>query len=290
MKDNKKVIVLGVEGMLGRVIYSYLKQDNNLRVLGTSKRKNNNLIKFNALKIPDSWAHLIKTVGKIDFVINCIATLRSSKVDKDIFYKVNTVLPKYLEKMSLENDFKLIHFSTDAVFSEENNGPINESVKPSTNELYGKSKLEGEVANTNSLTIRTSIIGFNPIKKLGLVEWVVDSREAVNGYTNQSWAGATVLQVANLTLWLVKNKGFHNIKNKTSLLHYSPLGPVSKYDLVKNIAKMLNADLIVKKSQGKHAIKRYLISKYKNNLPKNLTDNSIENALKQLYIFENNII
>ena len=286
---RKKVLVLGAEGMLGHAVYQYLKNTTQIICFGTSKRKSNDLLYFEVNNIPKVWMNLLNNTGNIDYVINCIALLKNypdnKRIQKSDYLKINTLFPKFLEKRSLIDKFKLLHFSTDSIFA-SNSGRVNENDQKSPEDIYDLTKLNGELSGINSLTIRTSIIGFDPFHKRGIIERVKKQNHTIVGYINQKWSGSTNYQIAELVKWLTTKNGFAKIKQYTSIIHYAPLGPTTKYHLIKKIIILLNKDTKLIKAKSGNSVLRYLSSRFIYMLPKYLNNNNIEHALKDIMKFE----
>lgn len=285
-----KVLVLGADGMLGRIVYRYLKNQNDLTCFGTSRKILKGLIVFDASKLTSGYKTLINRTGNVDFVINCIALLKSypdgRKISKTDYYNINTRLPLFLEKRSQLDNFRLIHFSTDSVYSRNSHRNI-ETSKISATDEYSRSKLKGEASGINSLTLRTSILGFDPLNKKGLIEFVHNVNNIINGYNDQIWSGATVLQIAKLVFWLIKRNGFNKIAKRTHILNFAPLKPLTKYKLLWSISSVYGYEKKIKKSLSNNPITRYLASEYTYLLPIYLNGNNIVHELKLLRQFEN---
>lgn len=165
-----KILVLGKNGMAGQTIYKYLKQQE-YDVYGTTRET------FIAIEedLDDKY-----NLKYYDVVINCIGILNHEK-DTEKLIKINALFPHYLENLSTEYDFQLIHISTDCYMD---------------NTSYGHSKWLGELHK--SLTIRTSIIGHDNNKRgTGLLNWLLNQRD-INGYTNHLWCGITTLELAKV--------------------------------------------------------------------------------------------
>ncbi len=291
---NKRIIlVLGAEGMLGRIVFRFLQLSKDNICFGTSKNAHNNILLFDALKLNRDWRKLLNNTGKVDYVVNCIALLKSypdrRKIAKRDYIKINTDLPLFLEKRSYIDKFKLIHFSTDSVFP-KSGGVFHEGSAPNPKDNYDKSKLSGEVTGNNSLTVRSSIIGYDPINKKGLIEYLLNTKSSIEGYVNHKWSGATVLQIAKFINWLTAKKGYNILINKTHIIHFVPLGPITKYDLFKKICDVNGLKVVLSNKLSKTSVSRYLKSNYSYLLPKYLIDNNIAHALKELKSFEKNRI
>lgn len=281
--NKKTVLVLGSDGMLGRIVYSYLKNTNKFNVLGTS-RKNPDLFFLDAIKSKN----LEKILRNTNFVINCIGINKVS--EKNLYYanKINSQFPKKLENLSEKLNFKLIYVSTDAVFDKQA-GKVTEKNLPNPKDLYGITKLKGETKSGNSITIRASIIGFSPFKKEGLIEWVINSKKQIRGYENVLWSGCTNLQFAKFCEYLISNNNFVKLKKKSNVFHFCPLGSVTKYEIIYSLLKILNKNIKLNKGKSQESVSRHLASDYfdkKFYTPYTIV---LKNALKELIKFESKI-
>lgn len=227
----KNIVVLGASGMAGHVVYTILKEKldkQNYNVLGTTNSNNfsditQKLDIFNTNAVEE---YLVKE--KPYMVINCVGMLiRSSKQfpDKTIF--ANSYFPHFLAKMASENSFKLVHISTDCVFSGKIGGYTEDSLKDAV-DVYGVSKALGEIIDDENLTIRTSIIG-PEIKENGegLFDWFMKTNETnISGYKSNFWSGVTTLELAKFIAWLIDNNNFNQ------LIHLTNSEAISKYSLL----------------------------------------------------------
>ncbi len=277
---SKKILVLGATGMLGRVVFKYFLKKKSLTTLGTSRTKNENLFLLD-VREKKSLKKILDQTGNIDFIINCIGTLKSNP-SKD--YSINYTLSSHLEKLQKKYKFKLIDISTDDVFNSLS-GKVNENSSPSPNNPYAKSKLRGEVSSNFSINIRTSIIGFDPEEKKGLIEFLKKNKK-VSGCIDQIWSGCTALQFARLCDYLMNNNSFTRLRRKTNVVHFAPLGPITKYELLKKISKTLLLKTRVVKYKSNEKIDRILTSSYfdKKFLRRYTTE--IDQALTDLQKFE----
>ena len=136
-----KILILGANGMLGFTLFNYLKTKKKLKVFGTIRKKvskQKNI--FTKIDIKD-FKLLKKKILEIspDVIINCIGIVKSEvkNISKYQVIKINSKLPNYLNKISSKLNFKLVHISTDCVFSGKNKINSEKSVtKPL--DLYGK--------------------------------------------------------------------------------------------------------------------------------------------------------
>jgi dTDP-4-dehydrorhamnose reductase len=135
-----------------------------------------------------------------DVVINCIGIVKQDAAAKDSVASitVNALFPQRLAELCRTAGTRLIHLSTDCVFSGRT-GNYDESVKPDADDLYGRTKLLGEVGGEGCLTIRTSMIGRELSGAQGLVEWFLGRRgERVQGFRQAIFSGLTTLALSEL--------------------------------------------------------------------------------------------
>lgn len=239
----KKILILGISGMAGHVIYTYLNELNKYQLLGTTNSNSfgNNSTKLDIFNISDLNDLIIDF--KPDFVINCIGVLiNSSKKTPDSAIFANSYLPHYLAKLSFENNFKLIHISTDCVFSGKEGAYTEKSLKNAT-DVYGLSKSLGEVDDLKNITIRTSIIG-PEIKAVGegLFHWLMLQEKEINGYKRNLWSGVTTLELAYFIEWILD-------KEFNGLIHLTNNQPISKFDLLNLISDIFGKDILIKNNK-----------------------------------------
>jgi dTDP-4-dehydrorhamnose reductase len=221
-----KVLVLGKNGMLGHVVYTYF-HENGYDTVGTLLEGDG--IIYDAFKNQDYIEEIIKE-QKPDVIINCIGILNQVAENNHVLaIKLNSLLPQYIDSLSEKYKYKFIHISTDCVFI-GTKGKYSEKDNPDTNTFYGKSKALGEVNNNRSLTLRTSIVGpdENP-SGIGLFQWFMNQQKEVGGYTKVIWTGVTTIELARAIEKAIKN-------NLTGLHHVVNNNFISKYDLLKLFA------------------------------------------------------
>lgn len=228
------ILILGANGMLGHMVYAYLKEQG-YNVIGTA-RNDKYEYKYDAFENMEVLEEIIKN-SKPSFVINCIGIL--NKVAEDNHYlatKLNSLLPNYIDYLSKQYDFKFVHVSTDCVFSGKK-GNYDENSLPDATSFYGRSKALGEVNNDRNVTLRTSIVGPDINDKgIGLYHWFMNQEGSVNGYTKAIWSGVTTLQLAKIIEETFKNNmiGLHHVVNNDS---------IAKIDLLRLFAKYSNKEI-----------------------------------------------
>jgi dTDP-4-dehydrorhamnose reductase len=163
-----------------------------------------------------------------DVVVNCIGVIKQTAAANDPLLSIscNSLLPHQLADLCTAAGARLIHISTDCVFSGRK-GMYTEGDMPDAEDLYGRSKLLGEVDGPRCLTLRTSIIGRELSTSNGLVEWFLSNRfKSVNGYSRAIFSGLTTIVLADLILDLIDSqpdlRGVYQVSED----------PIGKYDLL----------------------------------------------------------
>ena len=177
------VLVLGASGMLGSAMVRVLSESDDLEVFGSIRSKkikkffnkniSNNLVECKDVTDYDNLLNIFSNI-KPNLVINCISLSKEFLIKSDplLMIPIYALLPHQLAKLCKVNNSRLIHISTDAIFSGSKGGYI-ESDPFDVQDLYGVTKFIGEVNNPYSISIRTSIIGHELQQKKGLLEWKV---------------------------------------------------------------------------------------------------------------------
>jgi dTDP-4-dehydrorhamnose reductase len=224
---KKKIIILGSSGMLGHVVTLYFKKFPNLfDVVDVSRTSN--LIKPSVLLNVtdfDSLNQLIESENP-NVIINCVGILNmNAEQNPADAILVNSYLPHFLEKVTFNTICKVIHISTDCVFSGKR-GSYKESDYTDADGFYAKSKALGELNNAKDLTIRTSIIGPEMhTNGIGLFQWFSTQQGTINGYTEVYWTGVTTIELTKFI--------FHCLQTDlVGLYHLVNNDPISKFDLL----------------------------------------------------------
>ena len=245
-----KILVLGANGMLGHVVTRHFL-DIGYEVLETSRDKGD-INYFDVSKDISAIQKVLKRI-KPKVVINCIGILnKNAEENHDLAVMVNSYLPHYLDKISDEFDFKLIHISTDCVFDGKKGEYCENSQKDSTS-FYGQSKALGEVKNDKNLTLRTSIIGpdTNP-NGIGLFQWFMNQETQTNGFNKVIWTGVTTIELAKCIDKAIKNNlvGLKHVVNGDTIDKLSLLKLIKKH-FKKDIKIIPKSDYVVNKSLKK---------------------------------------
>jgi dTDP-4-dehydrorhamnose reductase len=235
-----KIMILGSQGMAGHLIADYLLiQNHEITRVARKLPCNINLDIETEKDLKFLQKYLLEE--SFDAVINCIGLLikdSNSRPDRAIF--VNSYFPHYLEQILSNTKTKLIHMSTDCVFSGKRGRYTENDIKDGE-DWYAKSKAFGEVINAKDLTIRTSIIGVdNRPNGTGLLQWVLQQKNEINGYTKAMWNGITTLEMAKFMNYVITEKFELNY-----LYQLPSPRPISKNELLKLICKVWKKDLKV---------------------------------------------
>ncbi|WP_349846420.1 dTDP-4-dehydrorhamnose reductase family protein [Bacteroides cellulosilyticus] len=222
----KKILLFGATGMAGHVAYYFLRDTGKYDIVNVVYRTpltEDSVI----VDVTDreAVAKIVRMV-KPEIILNCIGVLiRGSKEHPDNAILINAYFPHLLKKLSDEVGAKLIHISTDCVFSGKK-GNYTENDFRDADDVYGRSKALGEIRNSKDLTIRTSIIG-PELKKNGegLFHWFMNQHGQVKGFKTAIWGGVTTLELAKA---IDKAIGQQN----TGLIQLSNGVGISKYDLL----------------------------------------------------------
>lgn len=242
---NNKVLILGSSGLIGHQIYNYL-QDNsdfNLSNISYARKLNNETILLDARKEQyffDQIRHI-----QPNYIVNCIGVLiNKAKQDPKSAMSLNAHLPHKLAKLANIINAKLIHMSTDCVFSGNKQSPYLETDEKDGSDTYAKTKSLGEIYSKNHLTIRTSVIGPEIINGSGeLFHWFMNQSGVIEGFTKAIWSGVTTIELAKAVKWFIHN-------NTTGLYHLTNGTSIKKYDLLHLLKKYTNNNIEITKVDG----------------------------------------
>ena len=203
----------------------------------TSNRGNN----FDALK----FTHLndFNIFSGFDYIINLSGLIRhkissesSSEIENAI--KVNSIFPRALDNFAEIANVRIIQIGTDCVFSGRKGSYI-ESDSFDPTDYYGYTKVLGEAALRNTMTLRVSVVGVERESSTELLNWVLNHppRSTIQGYLNHIWNGVTPLHLAKILIGVI-----HEDLYLKDVQHIVPGNKVSKYQLVKLISRAFNRD------------------------------------------------
>lgn len=247
----KKILILGASGSLGHQVYYRLKKISDYKVfpIAHSHKLTEDTFLLDARK----EFHLEQLINDIcpDVIVNCIGILikRANEFPDQAIY-LNAYLPHKLRKIADNIDARLIHISTDCVFSGDC-GSYVESSLTDAKDIYGKSKALGEVFSPPHLTLRTSIVGPELKNGEGLFNWFLLQKGIIQGYTEAYWSGVTTLVLASVIEWAIENPiyGLHHVTNGNS---------ISKFLLLELFKKYTKKDILIKSVKGKVSDKSFV--------------------------------
>jgi len=221
----KRLVVLGGTGMAGNVAVTYLDESGYdvyytaVDAPDTAKSKAIDATDTFALS---AWLEAVRP----DVIFNCMGVLmKDSDARPDISIFLNSYIPRFLEFKYKETSTKIIHISTDCVFSGSRGGYLETDV-PDGETVYDRTKALGEIINNKDLTFRMSIVG--PDRNaggVGLFNWFMSQRGNIRGFTKAMWTGVTTIELARAVDAAVR-------QDLTGLYHLVPEKPISKYDLL----------------------------------------------------------
>lgn len=237
-----RVLVLGGSGMLGHRLW--LTLDARCDTYATVRRP---LRQLEQLGLPgrdrvitgvttEDFETVVRALESVEpqVVVNCIGIVKQAEAARDpvASISVNALFPQRLARECRERGIRLIHISTDCVFSGRKGGYA-ESDPPDPEDLYGRSKLLGEVDGAGCLTLRTSMIGRELETSFGLVEWfLAQEGQAVSGYRRAVFSGFTTIALSEIISAVI---GGHPGMNG---LYHVAAQPISKLDLLNLIREV----------------------------------------------------
>ncbi len=263
------ILVLGGGGMLGHKMFqSLLTQypETTCTILGRlGEPPYNRIDLFNIGNVIENVdATDSKSLQKLlernepQFIVNCIGIVKQRPEASAFIPSImlNSLLPHKLADVALKWGGKVIHFSTDCVFS-GNRGEYTEGDQSDAEDLYGKSKYLGEVATENALTLRTSIIGRELSHFKSLLEWFLAQHDGtVCGFKNVIYSGVTTNYLSELVLRLIMEKP------ELSGLYQVTAPKISKHDLLYRLKNAFNIKLEIIPDDCEHSDRSMVGNKF----------------------------
>ena len=242
-----KILILGATGMLGNSMLRFLGSDKKFNIFATarnnsarsyfSKDLSNKLITNVDVGNHDSLVEVFNKT-KPDVVINCIGLVKQLADASDPLkaLPVNSLLPHRLANLCKLANSRLIHISTDCVFSGEK-GNYKESDFPDCHDLYGRSKFLGEVDYPYAVTLRTSIIGHELAGNRSLINWFLSAEGCVKGFEKAVYSGFPTVELARIIRdFVLPNEELHGLYHVASK-------PINKLELLKLVAEIYNKEI-----------------------------------------------
>ncbi len=233
-----KLLVLGATGLLGNAVFRSLSKMPGAQVTGTARQEaarglfdpgfSKRLVTIGDIEDPKQQADLFDAF-RPDVVVNCVAVGRPAPADPMRSIAVYAVLPQRLSRLCARAGARLIQISSDGVFSGER-GAYTEDDLPDAGDVYGTSKLLGEVDAPHAVTLRTSIIGHELQSRAGLLEWFLSQQGECRCYRRAIFSGLPTIVLADLIRDLVIPR-----PDLCGLYHVAAR-PISKFDLLRLVA------------------------------------------------------
>ena len=243
-----RVLVLGVTGMLGHDVFKVLHASTTLEVWGTL-RSPSGLRHFDEILQTrlrsgvdvldlDALTDVLASV-RPEVVVNCVGLIKQLADANDPLatLPINAMLPHRLAKLCSLNGARLIHVSTDCVFS-GHKGMYLESDLSDAEDLYGKSKYIGELHDqAHAITLRTSIIGHELGSSHALVDWFLSQQGRVKGYRKAIFSGLPTVELARVIRdYVIPAPQLHG-------LYHVSVDPIDKYSLLSLVADVYGKDI-----------------------------------------------
>jgi len=245
-----RILILGGTGMLGNTLLNVLLENPYFDVFTTVRSRA--LINPRCKNIyfgvdAENTELLISIFNEIkpNLVINCMGAIKQKEIeysDQSMIY-INGIFPHNLYRICKKNDSRLVHISTDCVFSGKV-GMYLEDDLSDAQDLYGLSKFLGEIHYPNSLTLRTSIVGHELGTSYGLLEWFLKQNIDTQGYCNAIFSGLTTLELSKIIRDIVIPRS-----EMTGLFHLSS-DPISKYDLLMKFNYIYEKNLTIIRNES----------------------------------------
>lgn len=246
-----KVCILGANGMLGNALMYSMASQQDLQLIGTvrggsakkyfppsiAKTIISGIDAENILSVV-----LLLQKEKPNIVINSIGIVKQIDNGTDPIRAIgfNAILPHQLSKICQSIGARLIHISTDCVFSGNKGSAYLEADNPDPVDLYGRTKLLGELGDApHELTLRTSYIGNEFESTNGLLEWFLAQKGPISGYTKAIYSGLPTVILADLIRdQVLKMPQLHGLYHVSS-------SPISKYNLLNLVATVFEKKIII---------------------------------------------
>lgn len=236
-----RILILGVTGMLGNAMFRVLSETPNHEVYGSARNesaRHHFNDKFSQQIIcgvdVENYDSLVRIFGivKPDVVINCIGLIKQIADVEDPLraISINTLLPHRLAALCRVGGARLIHISTDCVFSGKKGGYL-ESDFPDADDLYGRSKLLGEVDCNHAVTLRTSIIGHELSGNRSLIGWFLGQHGSIKGYASAVFSGLPTVEISHVI------RDFVLPHSELRGLYHVAASAINKFELLKLVAE-----------------------------------------------------
>jgi dTDP-4-dehydrorhamnose reductase len=239
-----RVLVIGGEGMLGHQLCRQFA--DRYEVWATFRSEPREWLEYCGVAPDHAIGEVEATASSSveaavtrcdpDVVVNAIGIVKQRDEAKKAVPSIliNALFPHLLADICEDHGSRLIHVSTDCVFSGLR-GNYREGDIPDPVDLYGRSKLLGEINRPRALTVRTSIIGWEVMARQSLLEWFADQRgRTIRGYGRAIYSGLSTLDFADMLSFVIEDAALLNG------LYQVAAAPITKLELLGKLRDALD--------------------------------------------------
>jgi dTDP-4-dehydrorhamnose reductase len=249
------IVVTGAHGMLGHVVCRVLSEKHSVLGICRAARASypalagideRNFALADQVDLTDPKSLTKRLPSEASVVVNCAGLIKQRPEANDpiAILQANALIPRRLADWCDRHGARLIHISTDCVFS-GHRGHYSEAETPDPADLYGLSKVLGEITSAPHLTLRTSIIGPQLGGQEGLFAWFVSQRgRTVQGYGRAIFSGLTTLAFADVIEKIISGP------IALSGLYHVAAEPVSKYALLQELERRLALGITIRRDDS----------------------------------------
>ncbi len=244
-----RILILGADGMLGHQLLRHFTGRHEVRA--TLKLSHEIYARHRIFDNKSTYygvdARQTDAVLQViaDFhpeaVVNAVGIVKQRSEGKELIpsLEINSLLPHRLALVCRTAGARLVHLSTDCVFSGRK-GHYCEKDQPDADDVYGRTKLLGEVSEPHCITLRTSMIGPELSRKTGLLEWFLAQRGgSVKGFTKAIFSGFPTSELARIIERVLEDSP------KLHGTYHVAAAPISKYDLLTLIRDRLHLPVMI---------------------------------------------
>lgn len=222
---------------------------------------------MDVLKMPrEQWADILLR-RCYDYIVNCVGILKPAIDERDPLsvcraIRLNALFPH--EVASLAPQSRILHMSTDGVFSGALGRPYLETDPVDCRDAYGRTKVLGECPAQNVINFRCSIIGRDSLGGKGLIEWVLRSPDGakLTGFEDRRWNGVTTRQFAELCRRIIASGSFDLVRRVSGIHHFCPNPATTKYELLCRIRTAAQRNVSIRRGTSGAPEVRILASLY----------------------------
>jgi dTDP-4-dehydrorhamnose reductase len=244
--SDKSILIIGASGMLGHTVLRYFARSPGFDAHGTVRSaaardllpaEVRARVDLGVDAEDDEALRVVLARHRPAAVVNCVGVVKQLHDASDplVAVPINTLLPHRLARLCGEIGARLIHVSTDCVFS-GTRGAYREADFPDADDLYGRTKLLGEVDYPHAVTLRTSIIGPELASAHGLVGWFLAQQGAVRGFRRAVFSGLPTVELARVMRdFVLPDAGMRGV-------YHVAAAPINKHELLSLVAKEYGRD------------------------------------------------